>query len=424
MGKPNNNLNIKGATVMAQEKRRDKSRIVLCKGEFQRPNGTYQYGWTDSNGKRHVIYAKTLDELREKERKISKDKVDGIKSESRFMTVNDMFNMWKELKRGLKDNTFSNYIYMYNTFVRDTFGYKRISELKKSDVKRFYNTLIEDRGLKPNTLDNVHTVLHQVFEMAVDDDYIRSNPSSNVIREIKQAYGIKIERRKSLTLPEQKLFLDYLSRNNANSHWYPIFAFMLGTGLRVGEVTGLRWCDIDLDEGYVDVNHTLVYYAHSLPGYKEGCYFAITSPKTHSSIRQVPLMDFAREALEQEKLYQEGVGLTCNVTIDDYTDFVFLNRNGSVYNESSLNRALKRIIRDCNTEEFEKSETPPVLLPNFSCHNLRHTFTTRMVEAGVNIKVIQDALGHSDISTTMNIYADATKELKKSEFKGLDYVFR
>ena len=246
-------------------------------------------------------------------------------------------------------------------------------------------TLIEDRGLKPNTLDNVHTVLHQVFEMAVDDDYIRSNPSSNVIREIKQAYGIKIERRKSLTLPEQKLFLDYLSRNNANSHWYPIFAFMLGTGLRVGEVTGLRWCDIDLDEGYVDVNHTLVYYAHSLPGYKEGCYFAITSPKTHSSIRQVPLMDFAREALEQEKLYQEGVGLTCNVTID---------------------------------------ETPPVLLPNFSCHNLRHTFTTRMVEAGVNIKVIQDALGHSDISTTMNIYADATKELKKSEFKGLDYVFR
>lgn len=347
--------------------------------------------------------------------------------------------------RVLKDGKPKDVIYPRNTIVLDKYLLKsselyrrrfvlsheaghvianRINPDKKSDVKRFYNTLIEDRGLKPNTLDNVHTVLHQVFEMAVDDDYIRSNPSSNVIREIKQAYGIKIERRKSLTLPEQKLFLDYLSRNNANSHWYPIFAFMLGTGLRVGEVTGLRWCDIDLDEGYVDVNHTLVYYAHSLPGYKEGCYFAITSPKTPSSVRQVPLMDFAREALEQEKLYQEGVGLTCNVTIDDYTDFVFLNRNGSVYNESSLNRALKRIIRDCNTEEFEKSETPPVLLPNFSCHNLRHTFTTRMVEAGVNIKVIQDALGHSDISTTMNIYADATKELKKSEFKGLDYVFR
>lgn len=409
---------------MAKEKRRDKSRVILSTGEFQRPNGTYQYGWTDANGKRHVIYAKTLDELREKERKISKDKVDGIKSESRFMTVNDMFEKWKDLKRGLKDNTFSNYIYMYNAFVHDNFGFKRIADLKKSDVKRFYNSLIEDRGLKPATLDSVHTVLHQVFEMAVDDDYIRSNPSNNVIKEIKQAHGIKMERRRALTLPEQKLFLGYLSQNNANSHWYPIFAFMLGTGLRVGEATGLRWCDVDLDDGFVDINHTLVYYAHSIPGYKEGCYYAINTPKTQSSVRQVPLMDFAKDALEQEKLYQEGVGLSCNITIDDYTDFVFLNKNGSVHNESSLNRALKRIIRDCNTEEFEKSEMPPVLLPNFSCHTLRHTFTTRMVEAGINIKVIQDALGHSDISTTMNIYADATKELKKSEFEGLESIFR
>ena len=400
---------------MAKEKRRDRSRVILTTGEFQRPNGTYQYGWTDGNGKRHVIYAKTLDELREKESKISRDKVDGIKSESRFMSVNDMFEKWKELKRGLKDNTFSNYIYMYNTFVHDDFGSKRIANLKKSDVKRFYSILIEDRGLKPATLDCIHTVLHQVFEMAVDDDYIRSNPSNNVIREIKQAHGIKMERRRALTLPEQKLFLSYLSQNNANSHWYPIFAFMLGTGLRVGETTGLRWCDVDLEEGFVDVNHTLVYYAHSIPGYKEGCYYAINPPKTQSSVRQVPLMDFARDALEQEKLYQEGVGLTCKVTIDDYTGFVFLNKNGSVHNESSLNRALKRIIRDCNTEEFEKSEMPPVLLPNFSCHTLRHTFTTRMVEAGVNIKVIQDALGHSDISTTVHINYPHTSDYLKAK---------
>ena len=65
-----------------------------------------------------------------------------------------------------------------------------------------------------------------------------------------------------------------------------------------------------------------------------------------------------------------------------------------------------------------------VLLPHFSCHSLRHTFTTRMCEAGVNIKVIQDALGHSDISTTLNIYADVTKEMKAAEFKGLDSYFK
>ena len=81
------------------------------------------------------------------------------------------------------------------------------------------------------------------------------------------------------------------------------------------------------------------------------------------------------------------------------------------------------IIRDCNDEVLAKNPNRTVLLPRFSCHTLRHTFTTRMCEAGVNIKVIQDALGHSDISTTLNIYADVTKELRKSEFENLDRQF-
>ena len=85
---------------------------------------------------------------------------------------------------------------------------------------------------------------------------------------------------------------------------------------------------------------------------------------------------------------------------------------------------IRRIIRDCNDEQFLHSDEPDVLLPHFSCHSLRHTFTTRMCEAGVNIKVIQDALGHSDISTTLNIYADVTKEMKAAEFKGLDSYFK
>ena len=79
-----------------------------------------------------------------------------------------------------------------------------------------------------------------------------------------------------------------------------------------------------------------------------------------------------------------------------------------------LNKAIRRIIRDCNDEQFLKTENPEVLLPHFSCHSLRHTFTTRMCEAGVNIKVIQDTLGHKDITTTLNIYTDVTKELKKN----------
>ncbi len=406
------------------QKRKDKSRIVLRTGETQRANGTYDYRWTGKDGKRHSIYARTLDELREKEKEIEKDKLDGIKREARYTTVNEMFDLWLQIKRGLKDNTLQNYQYMYNTFVYPQFGKNRISTLKKSDVKRFYNYLADERGLQSSTIDGIHTVLHQVLDMAVDDSYIRSNPSNNVLKELKQSHVFKTEKRKALTRAQQELFLDYLKRTDVYNHWYPVFAVMLGTGLRVGEATGLRWCDIDFDKGQIDVNHTLVYYCHRNEKEKNGCYFNVNTPKTETSKRQVPMMSFVKEAFQLERENQEATGVKCNVVVDGYTDFIFINRYGMVQHQGTLNKAIRRIIRDCNDEVLLKEEDDPILLPHFSCHTLRHTFTTRMCEAGVNVKVIQDALGHSDISTTLNIYADVTKELKLAEFSGLDEYFK
>ena len=127
---------------------------------------------------------------------------------------------------------------------------------------------------------------------------------------------------------------------------------------------------------------------------------------------------------KRERTVQEDLGLHCEVAIDGYTDFIFINRFGQAQHQATLNKAIRRIIRDCNDEQFLNSDEPDVLLPHFSCHSLRHTFTTRMCEAGVNIKVIQDALGHTDISTMLNIYTDVTKEFKTSEFKGLYNYFK
>ena len=406
------------------QKRKDKDRIVLKAGESQRPNGTYDYRWTGKDGKRHAVYAKTLEELREKEAAIEKDNLDGIKAEARYVTVNEMFDLWCQLKRGLKNNTFENYKYMYNTFVRANFGKQRITALKKSDVKRFYNYLADERGLQASTIDSVHTVLHQVLDMAVDDEYIRTNPSDGVLKELKQSHVFKTEKRRGLTKPEQELLLSFLKNHPIYNHWYPIFAVMVGTGLRVGELAGLRWCDIDLDEGIIDINHTLVYYDHRDENSKTGCYFNVHTPKTEAGKRQVPMLGFVKEAFLMEREYQQLVGLECKATIDGYTDFIFLNRDGGTFYQGSLNKTIRRIIRDCNDEVLQKGEENPVLLPHFSCHSLRHTFTTRMCEAGVNIKVMQDTLGHADISTTLNIYADVTRELKKEEFAGLDSYFQ
>lgn len=401
-------------------KRKDKDRIVLKKGESQRPNGTYDYRWTGRDGKRHVVYAKTLEELRAKEAEIEKDKHDGIKAEARYVTINDLFELWCQLKRGLKDNTFQNYKYMYNMFVRPSFGKLRIASVKKSDVKRFYNTLADEKILTIATIDNIHTVLHQVFDLAVDDNYIRINPTDHMLKELKQSHNFETEKRKALTVAEQKLFIDFLQNHPQYHHWYPVFAVMLGTGMRVGEIVGLRWCDIDLEQGIIGVNHTLVYYNH---GDGKGCSFSINTPKTKAGERTIPMLDFVKEAFLMEKKYQEETGLHCKATVDCYTDFIFINRFGDVQHQGTLNKAIRRIIRDCNDEVLLRGEADPVLLPKFSCHSLRHTFTTRLCESGVNVKVIQDVLGHADISTTMDIYVDVTKDMKQKEFNVLGEYF-
>lgn len=397
------------------ERRKDNKGRVLKENEIQRKDGTYQYRWRTSDHKRHSVYAPTLEELREKEQKILRDKSDGIRTNAQKVLLNDVYELWVQLKKGLKDNTFQNYKYMYEQFVRDDIGKQKIVTLKRSDIRRYYNRLIDERALKIATVDNVHTVLHQVLDIAVEDGYLRNNISDNALKELKQARNLFTEKRKALTISEQNIFLDYLANNNMYKHWYPIFALMLGTGLRVGEATGLRWEDIDFENNTISVNHTLVYYNHA----ENGCYFGVNTPKTRAGERTVPMIESVKKALMQEKEYQNECGIKCNVRIDGFTDFIFVNRFGNAQHQGTLNKALRRITRDCNQQIIDnaKGNENLTLLPRFSCHTLRHTFTTRLCESGINIKVIQSVLGHADISTTLDIYADVTKDLKKTEMQ-------
>ena len=401
-------------------RRKDPKGRVLRDGESYRKNdGRYMYRYTSADGKRHSIYDSDLNELRKKEEKIRHDLREGIRIGEDHITLNDVYEMWKKDKNSLKQTTKGNYVYMYEHFVMEEFGRRKLRDIRKSDVRRFYNGLLDTKRMKINTLDSIHTVIHQLFNLAIDDLYIKINPSDGVMGECKRAHNMDTPKRRALTIPQQEAFIRYTGEVPKYRHWKPLFTFFLGTGCRVSEVVGLRWEDVHMEEGYIDINHNMVYYQRD-----EGkCYFSVTTPKTQAGTRIIPMLAEVRQALLDEKSYQKEAGLTCKATIDGYTDFIFLNRFGSPHNPQTINRTIRRISLAYNEEEMELAEgegREAILLPPFSCHNLRHTFCTRYCENETNLKVIQEIMGHKDIATTMEVYAEATKDAKVKSFENLE----
>lgn len=141
-----------------------------------------------------------------------------------------------------------------------------------------------------NIIDGVRTVLHQVLTAAVEENYIRINIADNILKELKQSHNIEASHRSALTVAEQDLFNGYLKRENNKYHnRYPVFEVMVETGMRVGEITGLRWEDVDFENNLISVNHTLVYYDHRSNG-KNSCYFNVHPTKTKAATRTILML--------------------------------------------------------------------------------------------------------------------------------------
>ena len=396
--------------------RKDNRGRVLRKGESQRSQDLrYVYSYTDPFGKRRYIYANDLQTLREKENKLVKDQVDGLDVYvAGHADLNFVFERYISTKTELRRTTYTNYMYMYNRFVRDELGKKKIAEIKYSDVVYFYFHLINDRNLQINSLETIHTILHPTFQLAVRDDIIRKNPTDGAMAEIKKKPGKNRGVRHALTLEQQRAFMNYINNNPKYVRWSPIFTVLLGTGCRVGEVIGLRWEDLDYEKRLIHINHAVTYYPRQTDTYK--CDFAVSLPKTKAGIRTVPMMDEVYEAFKQEYEWQKETGFNCTI-LDGMSGFIFCNRLGRLHNPQNLNRAIKRIRENYNAEEIlnaKKEKRKPIIIPHFSCHHLRHTFCTRFCENETNIKVIQAVMGHANIETTMDIYAEVT-DMKKTE---------
>lgn len=393
--------------------RKDSKGYVLKTGECQRSDGRYSFACTDRYGKRHTIYAKNLVELREKKKELKRDLGDDLDAHTASKTtLNELYDRYIKQKYDLKPTTKANYIYTYDHFVRDDFGKRIIGEIRYSDVKQFYYSLLIDKGLLSNTLDNVHTQIHPALQMAVRDGILRTNPSDSVMCEIKKSSLWRKPKRHALTIPQQKAFLSFLENNDEYMGWYPIITILLGTGMRIGECLGLRWEDVNFKDRYISVNHNLT----DRPVGLERVYERhIQTPKTEAGVRTIPLLDEVYDAFLLEYQYQKAIGF-CTEEIDGYKGFIFATATGTLYQAGAVNNAIRRataLYNSLEEESAKEEKRDPVMLPKFSAHNLRHTFCTRLCENESNLKVIQDIMGHKDIQTTMDIYAECTQEKKR-----------
>lgn len=195
------------------DKRKDNRGRLLRSGETQRSDGMYMYRYNDAGGVRRTVYSwrlvetdkvpprkKACEPLRELEKQLSRDTDDGIHTFiAKKKTLNDFFDDYMSMRPELKPSTRSGYFYMYRQYVSDSLGLENIGNIKYSDVKKFYLSLLQEKKLSPNTIECINTVLHPVFTLAVRDGYIRINPSHGVLSEMKKKHNWDKPKRHALT---------------------------------------------------------------------------------------------------------------------------------------------------------------------------------------------------------------------------------
>ena len=219
------------------EKRRDNKGRLLRQGELQRSDGKYEYRYYDEKGERKSVYSWKLvdtdripsgkrcnESLRSMEKRIRRDLEDGIHThEADRTTLNGHFDRYIAQKIEIKESTRGNYKYMYDKYVRDEIGYMKLANIKYSDIKRFYLSLIHEKGFKPNSMEIIHTILHPVFSTAVRDGIIRLNPTDGVMNEIKRTHNWEKPKRKALTESQQSAFISYVSSSPTYKHRTDLF---------------------------------------------------------------------------------------------------------------------------------------------------------------------------------------------------------
>lgn len=387
----------------------DKRGRKLPKGIQQRYNefeGRFMY-----KGERYLVHGRTVTETQKAMTELKYKLEHGLFVEKKKITLNDWFYIWMEQykKNQVKIGTFIRYQKSYESIVKNRIGNKMITDIRGEHIQKLLNDL-SDEGYSYATIKLIRAILSNCMKRAKKNNIIEWNPVELAdIPKNEESESKSAEKReqKALTAEQQALFMEYAKE----SYLYNLFAVMLRTGMRTGEIRGLKYTDIDKKNRVIHVRRTLKYDSVNLlkkPNdivkvSENGKYGYFTDvPKSKSSIRDIPLTEDILALLEnQRKLFSFKVEnidrfLFCN----EFGDPLYLGRV-----QSEVNRIVKRIQAAGND------------FPHITQHTFRHTFATRAIENGMQPQVLKSILGHSTLSMTMDLYSHVLPDTKAAEME-------
>ncbi|MEG2058203.1 MAG: tyrosine-type recombinase/integrase [Lachnospiraceae bacterium] len=305
------------------------------------------------------------------------------------MSVSAWFEYWiTEIKgSNVRLNTIRNYSERFKHNIEKNIGNMLLNEVKPMHCQNVLNQMTEK--YRNSTIIQTRITLYGLFQSAVENELLVKNP---VMKAVKCTTGKESKPKRVLSVEEQKLFLETVKYSSN----YNQYAFLLQTGLRTGEMIGLKWSDIDFNKKNIHISRTME-YRYSVGEWRVG------EPKSKSGYRDIPLTQEALQILKNQKEKLKNL----RVIPFEYADMVFLCRNGTPTKNSAYDTKLFYYCDKIN-------------IPRFSMHTLRHTFATRCIEAGMKPKTLQMILGHSNIGITMNLYVHITEEEKIKEIESIE----
>ena len=369
----------------------------LGTGITQRKDGVYQGRYVDRWGNRKTIYNSNLRELKRNLAEFIAGNINytSIKQE---ITLDDWFNRWMEIykEKSIRPNTKREYTHIYNKNISPYLGKRKINSLVKSDIQRLVDIAYES-NYKYERQSKIKVILLDILQRALEDDLIVKNPVNGV-----KLRSDKVIDAKALTLEEQETFFEYCK----NTFYDNLFNVAVNTGLRPGELFALTEDDINIDEGYIDVNKTLVYQKYLTDTRKE---FHIEEPKTRQSYRRVPINSICKEYLLKQFELKKIVS---QKRPKEQNSYLFVSKFNTPLNSQMYSDAIRSVIKQINlTRSFDNE------FEIFSGHTFRHTFATRCIENGIQPKVVQEFLGHATLKMTMDLYVHVTEDKAKEDIE-------